>query len=98
MDTKKVIQSQYLSALEMLKQAVSKCPDSLWNAPEDRNKFWHVTYHALFYTHLYLQNAEKDFKAWENHRDEYQFMGPMPWPPHNLPKIGEAYTMENIMA
>jgi hypothetical protein len=98
MDTKKVIQSQYLAALEMLKQAVVKCPDSFWNAAEDRNKFWHVAYHALFYTHLYLQDAEKDFRPWEKARNEYQFMGPMPWPPHNLPKIGEPYTREDVLA
>jgi hypothetical protein len=98
MDTKQVIRSQYLAALEMLKQAVAKCPDPLWDAAEDRNKFWHVAYHALFYTHLYLQDAEKDFTAWEKHRDEYQFMGQVPWPPHNLPKIGAAYTREEILA
>jgi hypothetical protein len=98
MDTKKVIQSQYLAALEMLKQAVVKCPDSIWNAPEDRNKFWHVAYHALFYTHLYLQDTEKGFRAWENHHNEYQFMGPMPQPLHNLPKIGDPYTREDVLA
>ena len=98
MDTKRVIQSQYHAALEMLKQAVTGCPESLWDAPEDKNRFWHVAYHALFYTHLYLQDTEKDFRPWENHRDEYQFMGPVPWPPHDLPKIGEAYTREDVLA
>ncbi len=97
METKQVIRSQYLAALEMLKQAVDKCPDSLWNAPEDRNKFWHVAYHAIFYTHLYLQDSEKDFQAWENHRNEYQFLGQTPWPPHDPPKIGEAYTREDVL-
>jgi hypothetical protein len=98
MDTKQVIQSQYLAALEMLKQAVVKCPDSMWNAAQDRNKFWHVAYHALFYTHLYLQDTEKDFKPWEKHRNEYQFMGQVPWPPHNPPEIGEPYTREEVLA
>jgi hypothetical protein len=98
MDIKIVIQSQFLAALEMLKQAVIRCPDSLWNAAQDRNKSWHVAYHALFYTHLYLQDTEKDFKPWESHRDEYQFMGQVPWPPHSPPKIGEAYTREEILA
>ncbi len=98
MDTKRVIQSQYHAALEMLKQAVTSCPESLWDAPEDKNRFWHVAYHALFYTHLYLQDTEKDFRPWENHRDEYQFIGPVPWPPHDLPKIGEAYTREDVLA
>ncbi len=98
MEIKPVIQSQYLAALEMLKQAVAKCPDFLWNPAEDRNKFWHIAYHALFYSHLYLQDAEKDFKPWEKHHDEYQFMGQVPWPPHNQPKIGEPYSREDILA
>jgi hypothetical protein len=97
MDTKRVIQSQYLAALEMLQQALVKCPDPLWNAPEDKNKSWHVAYHALFYTHLYLQDAEKDFKAWVHHRNEYQFMGQVPWPPHAPPEIGEPYRREEVL-
>ena len=97
MDTKQVIQSQYLAALEMLKQAISKCPPELWSAPEDKNKFWHIAYHALFYTHLYLQDTEMDFHAWEKHRDEYQFMGQTPWPPHAPPKIGASYSREDML-
>jgi hypothetical protein len=98
MDIKTIIQTQFLAALEMLKQAVAKCPDSVWNAPEDKNKFWHVAYHALFYTHLYLQDTEKDFRPWEKHHDETQFLGRVPWPPHDLPKIGEPYTREAVLA
>jgi hypothetical protein len=97
MEIKQVIQSQFLAALEMLKQAVVKCPDSIWNAAQDRNKFWHVAYHALFYTHLYLQDTEKDFKPWASHRDEYQFMGQVPWPPHDPPKIGDPYAREEVL-
>ena len=33
MNYQKVIQSQYLATLAMLKQAFEKCPDSLWNDP-----------------------------------------------------------------
>jgi hypothetical protein len=98
MDIKHAIQSQYYAALEMLKQVVTKCPQPLWNAQEERNKFWHVAYHALFYTHLYLQESEKEFIPWERHRDEYQFLGPVPWPPHNLPKISEPYSREDVLA
>jgi len=97
MNTKQIIRSQYLAALEMLKQAVEKCPDSIWNTPEDMNKFWHVTYHALFYAHLYLQDTEKDFRPWENHREKYQYMGPLPLPPNDLPKIGEPYAKQDML-
>ena len=98
MEIKQVIQSQYFATLAMLEQAVVKCPQTVWAAPDDKNKFWHIAYHALFYTHLYLQDTEKDFRPWEKGRDEYQFMGTVPWPPHNLPKIGEPYTREEVLA
>ena len=97
MDIHTVIRSQYLASLEMLKQAIVKCPDSLWNASEDKAKFWHVAYHALFYAHLYLQATEKDFQPWAKHRDEYQFMGRVPWPPHDPPKIGDPYTKGELL-
>jgi hypothetical protein len=97
METKKVIQSQYLAALKMMEHALAKCPDSIWIAPEDQNKFWHVAYHALFYLHLYLQDTQKDFQPWENHRDEYQFLGQTPWPPHEPPHIGEPYTRTDLL-
>ena len=69
MDTKQVIQSQYLASLAMLKQAVVKCPEALWDAPGNQDEFWRKSYHALFYVHLYLQNAEKDFVPWEKHHE-----------------------------
>ena len=69
MNPHKVIQSQYLAALAMLKQVIVKCPEALWDAPGDKFKFWSKSYHVLFYAHLYLQNAEKDFVPWEKHHD-----------------------------
>ena len=61
MNTKEVIRSQYQASLEMLAQAIFKCPQSLWADPQDKNQFWHIAYHALFYTHLYLQASEEEF-------------------------------------
>jgi hypothetical protein len=97
MDSSGVIVSQYLAALEMLKQSVVKCPETLWDSPDDKTKFWHIAYHALFYVHLYLQDSDKSFTPWAKHRPEYQFMGPMPWPPHTLPKIGEPFDKESVL-
>ncbi|MCJ7700083.1 MAG: DinB family protein [Anaerolineales bacterium] len=97
MDIQKVIQSQYLASLEMLKNAVIQCPQNMWLDPQPKNKFWHIAYHAIFYTHLYLHPSEETFKPWDKHREEYEFMGPMPWPPHNLPKIGEPYTQAEVL-
>jgi hypothetical protein len=93
-----IIRSQYHATLAMLKQTITRCPDELWNGAQDRNKFWHVAYHAMFYTHLYLSVREVEFKPWVNHRADAQFMGPKPWPPHDLPEIGEPYTREDLNA
>lgn len=97
MSIHKVITSQFLASLEMLEEAIEKCPDSLWNNENYKTQFWHVAYHTLFYTHLYLQAIPSEFTAWENHRDEYEFLGPLPWPPHKLPKIGEPYQKPEIL-
>ena len=83
MNTTEVIISQYLASLEMLKQAVAKCPESLWNHPDDTARFWHIAFHALFYTHFYLQDSEQTFKPWSKHRQEYQYLGQVPWPPQS---------------
>lgn len=69
MDLHKTIQCQYLAALGMLKQVIVRCPEALWDAPGNQDKFWRKSYHALLYAHLYLQIAEKDFVQWEKHRD-----------------------------
>jgi hypothetical protein len=69
MGPKPVIQSQYQAALAMLKQVIVLCPEALWDAPGNQDEFWRKSYHALLYTHLYLQNVEKDFIPWEKHHD-----------------------------
>lgn len=96
MNIPEIIRSQYHATLTMLRQAITRCPDELWNDAQDRNKFWHVAYHAMFYTHLYLSVREAEFKPWVHHRVDAQFMGPKPWPPHDLPEIGEQYTREDL--
>jgi len=69
MHTKQVIQSQYLAALAMLKQVIEQCPETLWYDQNQKFKFWSKAYHTIFFVHLYLQNAEKDFVEWEKHHD-----------------------------
>jgi hypothetical protein len=70
MDIKPILQSQYLASLEMLEDVIQHCPVEEWDNSSDLNRFWHVVYHALFYTHLYLQPEERDFQPWEKHRSE----------------------------
>jgi hypothetical protein len=37
MDVKETIKSQYYASLEMLRQAILACPESLWDGPEYKN-------------------------------------------------------------
>ena len=47
--------SQYLAALTMLQRAIRvACPENLWLDAQYTNPFWHIAYHAVFYTHFYL--------------------------------------------
>jgi len=91
MDINAVVCSQYFAALAMLKQAVERCPDSLWDAADDKNKFWRVAYHALFYIHLYSQKSLGDFHAWEKHWEKAEQVGneAAPGKPFTKPEILE---------
>ena len=97
MDVRAALKGQYHAALAMLKQSIELCPDGLWTGGNYPVTFWRVAYHTLFFTHLYLQPDEKAFRPWEHHRDEYQFLGALPWPPHRKPKIGEPYTKAQLL-
>lgn len=69
MDLTSTFRSQYFSSLAMLKQAIELCPEPVWDRKNKGMPFWHKAYHALFYTHLYLQPTESDFQVWEKHID-----------------------------
>jgi hypothetical protein len=92
-----ILARQYRASMAMLKDAVTKCPESLWLAAEYPNKFWHIAYHVLYCTHMYLENSRDEFIPWKKHREDYQWLGPLPWPPHDRPKIGTPYSKEEIL-
>ena len=97
-DIRSIIASQYAAALDMLGDAVSKCPEDLWADESYENRFWHVAYHVLYYTHLYLAENEEAFESWEHHRKGHEFFGPVSWLPGFTPEIGDSYTKEQILA
>jgi len=82
------VKSQYRASLEMLRQAVLKCPDALWDDCSYKNEFWNITYHTLFYTHLYLQPSEKEFVPWAKNKPGYS----------DLTKDKEPYSKEDVLA
>ena len=102
---KEAIARQYQSTLKMLGQAIELCPPSLWldTSESSPNRYWHIAYHALFYTHFYLALREADFVPWQNHRPEYNFLGAVPRKPDDLtkpedvPKIDQHYTQAELL-
>ncbi len=97
MDLRAALTGQFRAGLAMLRQAVERFPEAAFAGDGEAPPPWHLAYHALFYTHLYLQPDEASFRPWERHRDEYQFLGALPWPPHRPPRIGEPYTRAEIL-
>ena len=69
---KSALKGQYHAALDMLKGAITECPDEIWISGVPPRQFWRLVYHTLFVTHLYLEVGEQDFVAWEHHRDEVE--------------------------
>lgn len=86
------LKSQYRAALRTLEQTITNCPNTLWTDDRFVNPYWQIAYHALFYTHLYLEPDEAAFVAWEKHRPEYYYLGRVP--------AGELepYTREELLA
>ena len=70
MNLRAALKSQYHAALAMLREAVERCPEEEWLSRDHKNAFWQVGYHALFFTHLYLQQDEAAFRRWSKHRGD----------------------------
>ena len=64
------LKSQYRASLAMLREAIEKCPDTLWARESDLNKTWQVAYHALYFVHLYAQPTLEDFVPWSGQHPE----------------------------
>jgi DinB superfamily len=95
------LKSQYHAALAMLRESIERCPDELWLDDEPRNAFWQVAYHALFFTHLYMQPRLEAFRPWEGHQAGVQHEDGIPGPADpesELPLIPEPYTREQALA
>ncbi len=78
MSIQQIITCQFGATLAMLQECIVKCPESLWYSTELPNRYWQVAYHALFYTHLYLQPSEFDFSPWAKHRADHESLGALP--------------------
>jgi hypothetical protein len=97
MEINSALKSQYHAALLMLKQTTEKCPESIWDDPTDATKFWKIAYHALFYTHLYLQTEMSAFVPWEKHQEDIHYLSALPSTLDRKPKPGKPYTKAEVL-
>lgn len=78
---------QFGAALDMLENALVKCPNTLW---DDENKFWYNAYHCLFFTDYDLTTDPENF-----HPPEPYTMSEMD-PSGIMPE--RTYTKEELIA
>jgi hypothetical protein len=93
------LKSQYHASLQMLHEALERCPDDLWLDRSHVNAFWQIAYHALFYVHMYLQPDLKSFKPWAEHQKDVQYANAIPGPPKpgsTLPLMPEPYSRAQV--
>jgi hypothetical protein len=81
-----VICRQFAAAIQMLRSAVEACPDDLWDERAYGTPFWHLAYHALFYTDFYLSDDENTFRPRDFHVDKAIFL------PGDYPQFGGIVT------
>jgi hypothetical protein len=104
---RRALEDQYHAALWMLRGAIELCPDEVWSAGGPGVPLWRIAYHALYYTHLYLQAGEASFTPWEHHQTGIQDLDDVPAPPHlqellelpsRPPQTGVPYTKSQVFA
>jgi len=81
-----VIGRQVAAAIQMLRSAIEACPDDLWEDRTEGTPFWHLAYHALFFTDLYLSDDLASFQARDFHEEKSHFL------PGDYPEFGGVAT------
>jgi hypothetical protein len=97
MHVAEVVVSQYRAALAMLEECITVCPEPLWNSPDDKVAYWHIAYHTLFFTQLYLQDTARSLKPWAKFRKDYHYLGSHPDPSRALPEVYVPYGQEGLL-
>jgi len=94
------LKSQYHAALAMLREGVERYPEERWADDGHTNAPWQLAYHALFFTHLYLQPDASAFRPWKGHQSGVQHEDGIAGradPGSDLPLIPEPYTKAQVL-
>ncbi len=69
-----VVAGQYGAALRMLRDCMGRAEPAAWQAAVGRFPFWHVAYHTLYFTDLYLSPDEQGFQPPPFHREDANWL------------------------
>lgn len=56
-----VLRWHYAPTIEMLRRAVRRCPDDLWDARREGATLWKHAYHAIFCLDVWLRDSPEGF-------------------------------------
>jgi len=78
-NAKPVIVSQYKASLAMLRDAIERCSEALWNDARHKPPFWRIAYHVLFYTdnirHVQHHAGQLHIRLREEMQEEIEWIG-----------------------
>src|SRR6266850_4523915 len=89
--------AQYGAALKMLEDAIGQCESKNWPAKVGQHPFWHVSYHVLFCTDMYLSPSISRFRPQRFHREHYNFLEKLPFPPFTKVIADQPYDKETLV-
>ena len=94
-ELKRALKGQYHAGLTMLRETIEKCPEALWTAGTFPRNPWRIAFHAIFYTHLYLQTEERAFKPWAKGRETVRLL----WGDENgnAPPVEPSYSKDDTL-
>ncbi|MBN2738978.1 MAG: hypothetical protein JXR70_18510 [Spirochaetales bacterium] len=96
MDINRSIISQYKAALTIVLDCIEKCPEGLWFDKSKGFPIWHLCYHGLFFTDLYLHKGKKDFSPWEKSRKNYERFESDPFDQSISIRIEQPYSRDEM--
>jgi len=92
-----IIAGQYGAALSMLRGCIERAAPDAWLAVAGQFPFWHIAYHTLYTTDLYLSEGEEAFQPQPFHINDYHLLGPQPWSPKEYAAPERPYEKEQLL-
>ena len=68
---KQILTAQFEASLCMLNDCIRKCPREHWDGRVAKYPFWHVAYHTLCFTDLYLSPTQAAFQFRDIHPNSW---------------------------